>query len=110
MKVVIIIAIGVVVVILIVAGLVALIGSRLPRAHVASRSILLHQPRANVYAAIRDFGAAPSWRSDLKSIEMLEPAGTKVRFREHGKNGDVSYEVDEDVSGQRLVTRILDTD
>jgi hypothetical protein len=110
MKAVIIIAVSVVVVILIVVGVVALIGSRLPKAHVASRSILLHQSRANVYATIRDFGAAPSWRTDLKSIELLEPAGNKVRFREHGKNGDVSYQVDEDVSDQRLVTRILDTD
>jgi len=110
MKAAIIIAISVVIVILIVVGIIALIGSRLPKAHVASRSILLHQSRANVYATIRDFSSAPSWRTDLKSIELLESAGNKVRFREHGKNGDVTYEVDEDVSGQRLVTRIVDTD
>lgn len=110
MKLTIIIVISVIVVLMLVVGIIALIGSRLPRSHVASRSILLHQSRANVYPVIRDFAAASSWRSDVKSIELLEPAGNKVRFREHGKNGDVSYEVDEDVSGQRLVTRILDTD
>jgi hypothetical protein len=110
MKAVIIIAISVIVVILILVGIIALIGSRLPKAHVASRSILLHQSRTNIYATIRDFAAASSWRTDVKSIELLEPVGNKVRFREHGSNGDVTYEVDEDVAGQRLVTRIVDTD
>ena len=110
MKLAIIIVISVIVVLILIVGIMALIGSRLPKSHVASRSIVLHQPRANVYATIRDFGSAPRWRTDLKSIELLEPAGNKVRFREHGKHGDVNYEVDEDVPGQRLVTRILDTD
>ncbi|HEV2904214.1 MAG TPA: hypothetical protein VGW32_04155, partial [Pyrinomonadaceae bacterium] len=33
----------------------------------------------------------------------------RVHFREDGSNGPVNYELAEDVPGQRMVTRIIDT-
>jgi hypothetical protein len=92
------------------AGIVALIGSRLPKSHVASRSILLRQSPQEVYAVVRDFGSAPKWRSDVKQMEVEAPQGGPVYFREVGKNDTVNYELVEDVPGQRMVTRIRDTD
>ena len=107
MRLLIFIVVGIIGGLILLAGIVALIGSRLPKTHVASRSILLRQSPQNVYAVVRDFASAPKWRSDVKQIEV-EP-GT-VYFREVGKNGTINYELVEDVPAQRMVTRIRDTD
>ena len=95
---------------ILLAGVVALIGSRLPKSHVASRSIHLRKSPHEVYAVVRDFGSAPQWRSDVKQMEVEAPQGRPVYFREVGKNGTVNYELVEDVPAQRMVTRIRDTD
>ena len=109
MKTAIIIAATIIGVIVLIFAVMALIGSQLPRAHTASRSIVLRQPRANVYTVIRDFKSAPAWRSEVKSIDIIDTPGQKLRFLEHGSD-DVTYEVTEDVPNQRMVTRILNTD
>ena len=110
MKLLIFIVVGIVAGLLLLAGIMALIGSRLPKAHVASRSILLHRSPQDVYAVVRDFGSAPQWRADLKRIDVDAQPGKPVYFREEGKNGTVNYELVEDVPAQRMVTRIRDTD
>jgi uncharacterized membrane protein len=109
MKTAIVIVASIIAVVVLVFAVMALIGSQLPRAHTASRSIVLRQPRANVYAVIRDFKSAPAWRDGVKSIDIIETPGQKLRFLEHGSD-DVMYEVAEDVPNQRIVTRILNTD
>ena len=109
MKTAIIIAGVIIGILVLLVAVMALIGSQLPKSHTASRSILLRQPRQSVYAAIRDFKSAPTWRSDVKNVEVLETHGQKPRFVEHG-NDDVTYELTEDVPNQRMVTRILNTD
>ena len=101
---------GLVGVIVLLLGMVALIGSRLPVSHVATRSIWLPQPPETVYGLIRDFPKASSWRSDVTSVEMLGETGGKLRYREHGKQGDVTYELVQDINAQRIVTRIVDQD
>jgi len=110
MKLLIFIVIGIVAGLLVLAGIVALIGSRLPKSHVASRSILLRRSSQDVYAVVRDFESAAKWRADVKRIEVDSPPGGPVRFREEAKHGTVNYELVEDVPAQRMVTRILDTD
>src|SRR5262249_20906523 len=109
MKILILIVAGVVIVIVLLVGVVALIGSRLPVAHIASRSIFLHQPPHDVYQVVRNFAAAPEWRADLTKIELESQPGGKLHFREEGKHGVVNYELAEDIPDQKLVTRILDT-
>ena len=109
MKTAIIIAASIIGAIALVFAVMALLGSQLPSAHTVSRSIVLQQQRPNVYAVIRDFKSAPTWRSGVKSIEVIETPGQKLRFLEHGSD-DVTYEVTEDVPNQRMVTRILNTD
>ena len=110
MKLLIFIVVGIVAGILVLAGIMALIGSRLPKAHVASRSLLLQRSPQDVYAVVRDFSSAPNWRSDLKRIELDAHPGKPVYFREEGKHGTINYELVEDVPAQRMVTRIRDTD
>jgi uncharacterized protein YndB with AHSA1/START domain len=110
MKLLLYIVIGVIAAITLLAGVIALIGSRLPKTHTAFRSVLLHQSPEQVYAVVRDFASAPTWRSDVKRIEVQTQPGQRMHFREEGKNGTVNYELAEDVPSQRMVTRILDTD
>lgn len=110
MRLLIFIVVGVIGGLILLAGIVALIGSRLPKTHVASRSIHLRKSPQEVYAAVRDFGSAPQWRSDVKQMEVEAPPGGPVYFREVGSNGTVNYELAEDVPAQRMVTRIRDTD
>ena len=110
MKLLIYIVVGIVAGLLVLAGIIALIGSRLPKAHVASRSILLHRSPQDVYAVVRDFESAPKWRGDVKRIEVDAQPAKQIYFREEGKNGTINYELAEDVPAQRMVTRIRDTD
>jgi hypothetical protein len=110
MRLLIFIVVGIVAGVVVLAGIVALIGSRLPKSHVASRSILLRRLPQDVYAVARAFDSAPKWRSDVKHVEVDVRAGGPVHFREEAKHGTVNYELAEDVPGNRMVTRILDTD
>ena len=110
MRVLIYIAVGVVAVVALLGGVIALIGSQLPKSHVATGSIFLHQSPEKVYAVVRDFASAPSWRSDVKRIEVQPQTSGPLHFREEGSNGTVNYELAEDVPNQKMVTRILDTD
>jgi len=108
-KTLIVIVIAIVVVIVVLAAIAALVGSRLPKNHSASRSIHLNKSPKEVYDLVRDFNSAPKWRSNVKSVEVQTQPDGKVHFREVGSD-TVDYVVAEDVPGQRLVTRILNTD
>ena len=110
MRLLIYIVVGVIGVVILLVGIVALIGSRLPKSHVASRSILLRKSPQEVYAVVRDFDSAPQWRSDVKQVEVEALPGRPVYFREIGKNDTINYELVEDVPGRLMVTRIRDTD
>ena len=110
MKTAILIIAGFIAVLIVVVAMVAIIGAMLPRNHQATRSILLSKPPAEVYAAIRDFAAAPRWRTDLQTVEVSPQPDGRIHFREQGKQGTINFELAEDVPGRRMVTRILDTD
>lgn len=96
--------------VVLLVGIMALIGSRLPKTHVASRSILLRKSPPEVYAVIRDFASTPNWRPDVTQVDIEASQGGPVYFREVGKHGTVNYELIEDVPAERMVTRIRDTD
>src|SRR5437764_10184469 len=109
MKLLIFVVVGVIAGLVLIAGIAALIGSRLPKTHMASRSIFLHRPPQDVYAVVRDFASAPRWRTDLKQIHVEPQQAGPVYFREVGKHGTINYELVQDVPGERMVTRIRDT-
>jgi uncharacterized protein YndB with AHSA1/START domain len=89
-------------------ALMALIGLTLRADHVATRDAAIPAPPAAVFAAIRDVAAYPTWRTDVKKVELLPPIDGKPAFREHGANGKIPFVIDEDVAPSRLVTRIAD--
>jgi len=106
MKTVIIVILSLVGVLALLGGVMALIGSRLPLAHVATRSVVLRRSAAEIYKMVRDVKNSPSWRPDVKSVELLGDVNGKLNYREHGSQGDVTYELIEDVADQKIVTRI----
>jgi hypothetical protein len=95
---------------IVLIGVMVLIGAFLPRTHVATREITLRPDPANVYAVVRDFASARSWRAGLERVEMLENVDGQTRFREHSKDGVITYELVDDIPGERLTTRIVDRD
>jgi polyketide cyclase/dehydrase/lipid transport protein len=102
MKVVLIVAAAIVVLI----AFVLAVGASLPKKHTASRSMTFARDRNALYAIVRDVASAPQWREGVTKVEMLDDR----RFREHSKNGAVTYEIIEDDPGRRFSTRIVDRD
>lgn len=91
-------------------ALIAIIGSLLPKGHVASRKARFAAPPERLWATITDFGAAASWRADLKAVEILPLENGRTRYREESRHGKVLFEVEEQEAPRRLVTRIADPD
>ena len=106
MKIIVIVILSMVSVLALLGGVGALIGSRLPVSHMATRSMVLHRPAAELYKMVRDVKNSPSWRSDVKSVELLGDVNGKLNYRERGSQGEVTYELIEDVPNQKIVTRI----
>jgi hypothetical protein len=100
--------------ILVLATLVALvviaaaIGYVLPKGHRASRTVEFTAPPPAVFAAITDIRRFPEWRSDLNKIEILPDDERGPLFREHGKNGAVTFRIEHSEPNAKLVTRIAD--
>ena len=100
-------AIAAVVAILTVAGLA------LPRDHRAARSIVVPRSPAEVWRAVRDVEGAARWRTGLVRVELLSGADEAPRWREHTRQGVLTFVLDEDAPPDgdragRLVTRIAD--
>jgi uncharacterized protein YndB with AHSA1/START domain len=83
---------------------VIIVGALLPVAHTAERSVEISAPPERVWAALTDVSAFPTWRPDVASVEQL-PDGT---WREHGRNGVITYRVTAAEPPSRLVVRIVD--
>jgi len=99
----ILIAVGFLVVLVAVA---AIIGTMLPKSHVASRSSRFKQPPQAVWTVIT---GPPGWRPELRSFEELPRRDGRRMWKETDKHGQViTYESVEELAPTRLVTRIAD--
>ena len=110
MKKIALILVGLVVAVIAMVAVVAIVGSQLSVSHVATRSVLLRRSTSEVYSVVRAFDKAPTWRTNVTSVELLGETNEHLRYREHGSDGDVTYELVEDVPDQKIVTRIVDQD
>jgi uncharacterized protein YndB with AHSA1/START domain len=91
-------------------GVVAIIGSLLPKEHTATRAARFHQPPEAIWSAITDYSKFPEWRKSVKVVEALPGVNGKPSWREFDKyDHSIPYEVVESTP-QRLVTRIADPD
>jgi uncharacterized protein YndB with AHSA1/START domain len=87
--------------------LVALAGFSLPQDHVATRSATFNKPVAEVWNAITDVEAFPRWRSGISRVEVL--AREPRRWREHGSDEPITFQIVESHPPVRLVSEIADT-
>ncbi len=91
------------VVILALVGIVAGVGYALPKSHVVSRHIVLHQPPDQVYALI----SGPStWRIGVKKYEPAPGGGGRVWTETDDYDNAVTYERMVNDPPRHLVTRI----
>ncbi len=103
-------------VLLVLAAVVALVavvwlvGSSMPKEHVASRKARYRQPPEAIWAAITDLEAMPAWRKDLRSIKRLPDKNGRPAWVETVGTGVIPLEVDEMTPPRRLVTRIAGAD
>jgi uncharacterized protein YndB with AHSA1/START domain len=84
-------------------------GSALPVEHVASVSKTVNASPDEVWKALTDIDAMPSWRKELKSIERTEGKGGLPRWVEKSSFGDIPLQVEISEQPSKLVTRIDDT-
>jgi hypothetical protein len=87
---------------------VLLIGLALPVRHRAGREATYPRPASDLFKAISTPSDFPSWRSGVTRVEMLPPSDGKTRFRETGKDGSITYEVERSLDQRELATRIAD--
>ena len=93
----------------VMVAIVALLGARLPVAHVASRSVVIGAPTDVVFNTLTDFGAGPTWRSGVTSVSVTTDSATgRQRVVEVSKTGTMTMEVEQLVPPTRFVTRIVD--
>lgn len=90
--------------------IIAVIGMLVPRDHVATRSARLSAPPDSVWAALVDAPDFPRWRSDVAKVEELPPVEGKRSWKESGNDNSITYVAEEERPGEKLVTRIANTD
>jgi uncharacterized protein YndB with AHSA1/START domain len=94
-----------------IAGVVALLGARLPASHVASRSAVISAPPDAVFNTMTDFASAPSWRPGVKRVSVETDSATgQRRVTEESSTGTMTMEVEELVPPTRFVMRIASED
>jgi uncharacterized protein YndB with AHSA1/START domain len=91
-----------------IPALVAIVGSLLPRDHVATVAIELRAAPERVWALVSDFTGAARWRKDISKVELLPSSGGPVRFVEHGKQGKTPFQVVSQEPPRRQVVKVVD--
>src|SRR6266545_1378401 len=92
---------------LVVITVMAVIGSLLPKGHVASRMARFRATPDSVWALIT---GEPMWRPGVRGFERVSEEGGRRVWREVDSHGRaITFEAIEEVPPKRLVTRIADT-
>ena len=86
--------------------LVLVVGFILPSAHVAAVRAHYDAPAERVFATVADVESAPTWRTGVKKVEVLERE--PLRWRETADWGTLTFVRDERVPPSRIVARIAD--
>lgn len=85
---------------------VLITGMLLPKQHIATRSLQLHQSAVAVYELI---AGPPTWRASIRSYEPVGKIEGKTHWREVDQhNQAITYEEEEAMPPTRRVTRIAD--
>jgi hypothetical protein len=93
--------------VIVLAAGVYLYGRSLPREHVASSTVTLIAPADSVYRVLRNFGAHPTWWSDVKSSTRIDGKPRESWEENMGPAGLVRMEITREVVGRQFITTIL---
>ena len=85
-------------------------GLATPRAHVASRFIVLNAPRDTVWHLVRNVANYPEWRDDIQSVHVDSSNANETRWTELSTSGSISYLAVTDEAPSRFTSRITDKD
>jgi uncharacterized protein YndB with AHSA1/START domain len=88
--------------------LAALIGSMLPRDHVAQVALDLAAPPDRVWALVSDVTGTSRWRSDVQAVELQEPVDGHMRWVEKTKQGPTPFELISQNPPSQQVVRVVD--
>jgi hypothetical protein len=88
--------------------LVTVVGWCLPKGHHATRSKTIAASAERVFGYIADVANGPTWRKDVRAVEIVSGAGVGMIFRETSSNGVITYRVDALEPARRFVTVIAD--
>jgi hypothetical protein len=94
------------VILIVLVLIVVAVGYALPVGHVASSQATLGQTPDAVFATLSDVAHFPDWRADVSRVDVL--SSHPLRWREHGKNGDITFVIVESVRPLHLLTKIDD--
>ncbi|MBI3405591.1 MAG: SRPBCC family protein [Acidobacteria bacterium] len=83
-----------------------LIGSLLPKDHVASRMARYNQPPEKIWEVITNVDAMTTWRKDLKSLKRLPDKNGFPAWVEDMNGMEIPLEVTESQPPRKLVTKI----
>jgi hypothetical protein len=97
------IALGVVAALLV---MIVVVGYSLPVKHRARVTAAIAAPPDQVYALITNVSAFPSWRTGVRSVDVLTSSDARLRWREVSKNGTIPFVAESENPPIALVTRI----
>jgi uncharacterized protein YndB with AHSA1/START domain len=89
-------------------ALIALIGAMQPRDHVATMTATIAAPADKVWAVLTDVAAYPTWRTGLKSVDVLSKPDAPLSWRENTRQGPMTLTVESFEPPRRMVARIMD--
>ncbi|MBS1213663.1 MAG: hypothetical protein H6R26_2280 [Proteobacteria bacterium] len=93
---------------LVLIGLAAMIGARLPKSHVAASRIRLSASPEEIWSTITDFAGHPTWRPGLHAVEAgPEVDGCPSWFEVCAANIRVQFALTESDPPRRLATRLV---
>ncbi|HUK62860.1 MAG TPA: SRPBCC family protein [Dongiaceae bacterium] len=94
----------------VIAGAAYWMGSRLPLDHVATVRAHFGVPPDSVYAAVSNVAAYPSWRPDVKKVDVMPLRNGRVVWRETTRSGTLEYEFTIALPPFRLVSTLVTPD
>ncbi|HMI56535.1 MAG TPA: SRPBCC family protein [Gemmatimonadaceae bacterium] len=92
-----------------VTAIVVIVGSTLPVKHTVTREATYRATQSQLFQLVRNVSDYPSWQQDVTKVEILPDVNGKPRVRETNGGQAITYEIEEIVPGQRIVSRIADS-
>lgn len=90
------------------AAAVLVVGAMLQRDHVAAMTARIAASPDTVWSTLTNPAEFPSWRHDVTAVDVLAPTPTGPSWREHSRQGAITFVVDVAEPPRRLISRIAD--